>query len=56
MKKETKSRNIIMDINSLKLKNKNMQKKIENASAYIAEIDSHKKVFLNFGNIVIKMK
>lgn len=46
--KETKSRNIIMDINSLKLKNKNMQKKIENASAYIAEIDSHKKSIFEF--------
>ncbi len=46
--KETKSRNIVMDINSLKLKNKNMQKKIENASAYIAEIDSHKKSIFEF--------
>ena len=46
--KETQSRNIIMDINSLKLKNKNMQKKIENASAYIAEIDSHKKSIFEF--------
>ena len=37
-----------MDINSLKLKNKNMQKKIENATAYIAEIDSHKKSIFEF--------
>ena len=29
-------------------KNKNMQKKIENASAYIAEIDSHKKSIFEF--------
>ena len=46
--KETDLKNIIMDINSLKLKNKNMQKKIENATAYIAEIDSHKKSIFEF--------
>ena len=33
--KENELKNIIMDINSLKLKNKNMQKKIENATAFI---------------------
>lgn len=47
-KKETELKNIMMDINSLKLKNKNMQKKIENATAYIAEIDSHKKSIFEF--------
>ena len=46
--KETELKNIVMDINSLKLKNKNMQKKIENASMYIAEIDSHKKSIFEF--------
>ena len=47
-KKETELKNITMDINSLKLKNKNMQKKIENATAYIAEIDRHKKSIFEF--------
>ena len=37
-----------MDINALKLKNKNLEKKIENATAYIAEIDSHKKSIFEF--------
>ena len=46
--KETELKNIVMDINSLKLKSKNMQKKIENASLYIAEIDSHKKSIFEF--------
>ena len=46
--KETELKNIMMDLNSLKLKNKNMQKKIENATAYIAEIDSHKKSIFEF--------
>lgn len=46
--KETELKNIVMDINSLKLKSKNMQKKIENASMYIAEIDSHKKSIFEF--------
>lgn len=47
-KKETKMRNLLMDINAIKLKNKNLNKKIENASAYIAEIDSHKKSIFEF--------
>ena len=46
--KETELKNILMDINSLKLKNKNMQKKIENASAFIEEIDRHKKSIFEF--------
>ena len=44
--KENELKNVIMDINSLKLKNKNMQKKIENATAFIEEIDSHKKKYI----------
>ena len=47
-KVETELKNLLMDINSLKLKNKNMQKKIENATAFIAEIDSHKKSIFEF--------
>ena len=47
-KKETKMRNLLMDINAIKLKIKNLKKKIENASAYIAEIDSHKKSIFEF--------
>lgn len=30
--------------------------KIDNADLYIKEIDKHKKVFLNFGNLQVKMK
>ncbi len=46
--KENKLKNIFMDLNSLKLKNKNMQKKIENATSFIDEIDSHKKSIFEF--------
>ena len=46
--KETKMRNLLMDINAIKLRNKNLEKKIENASAYIEEIDSHKKSIFEF--------
>ena len=46
--KETELKNIVLDINSLKLKNKNMKKKIENATAFIEEIDSHKKSIFEF--------
>ena len=46
--KETELKNLVMDINALKLKNKNMQKKIENAAAFIEEIDSHKKSIFEF--------
>lgn len=45
---ENQLKNLLMDINSLKLKNKNMQKKIENATAFIEEIDSHKKSIFEF--------
>ena len=37
-----------MDINALKLKTKNMAKKIENATKYIEEIDNHKKSIFEF--------
>lgn len=47
-KLENTLRNILMDINSLKLKKKNMAKKIENASRFIEEIDSHKKSIFEF--------
>lgn len=46
--KEIELKNLIMDINALKLKNKNMQKKIENATAFIEEIDNHKKSIFEF--------
>lgn len=41
-------KNIILDINSLKLKKKNMDKKIENASLFIEEIDKHKRSIFEF--------
>ena len=47
-KLETTLKNLIMDINSLKLKNKNLKKKIENASLFIQEIDNHKKSIFEF--------
>ena len=37
-----------MDINALKLKNKNLKKKIENATNYIDEINKHKKSIFEF--------
>ncbi len=46
--KENELKNLVMDINSLKLKRKNMQKKIENATSYIDEIDSHKRSIFEF--------
>ena len=47
-KKEEKEKSIIMDINALKLKNKNLNKKIKNASKYIEEINKHKKSIFEF--------
>ena len=41
-------KNLLMDLNALKLKTKNMAKKIENAAKYIEEIDSHKKSIFEF--------
>ena len=46
--KDTQLKNSKMDINALKLKNVNLVKKIENATAFIAEIDSHKKSIFEF--------
>lgn len=45
---ETNLKNTKMDINAIKLKNLNLVKKIENATAYINEIDSHKKSIFEF--------
>ena len=46
--KENDLKNSKMDINALKLKNVNLIKKIENATAFIEEIDSHKKSIFEF--------
>ena len=45
---ENSLKNSKMDINAIKLKNLNLVKKIENATAYINEIDSHKKSIFEF--------
>lgn len=45
---ETELKNILMDVNALKLKNKNMAKKIENATSFIEEIDNHKRSIFEF--------
>lgn len=45
---EVNLKNNKMDINAIKLKNLNLVKKIENATAYINEIDSHKKSIFEF--------
>ena len=45
---ENRMKNLLMDVNALKLKNKNMEKKIENATKFIEEIDSHKKSIFEF--------
>jgi len=45
---EINLKNNKMDINAIKLKNLNLVKKIENATAYINEIDSHKKSIFEF--------
>ena len=46
--KEKEFNNTKMDINAIKLKKVNLTKKLENASAFIAEIDSHKKSIFEF--------
>lgn len=46
--KEDETKNILMDINAIKLKNKNIAKKIENATKFIEEIDKHKKSIFEF--------
>ncbi len=45
---ETNLKNNQMDINAIKLRVVNLVKKIENATAYINEIDSHKKSIFEF--------
>ena len=47
-KKEEIEKSLIMDINALKLKNKNLKKKITNATRYIEEINKHKKSIFEF--------
>ena len=47
-KEEISLRDVIMDINAIKLKNKNMAKKIENATMFIQEIDNHKRSIFEF--------
>lgn len=47
-KKEDETKKTLMDINALKLKNKNIKKKIENATKFIEEIDKHKKSIFEF--------
>ena len=46
--KEEEIKNLVMDINALKLKNKNLKKRIENAANYIEEINEHKKSIFEF--------
>ena len=46
--KEKEFNNTKMDINAMKLKKVNLTKKIENASAFIEEIDSHKRSIFEF--------
>ena len=45
---ENELKNVVMDINAIKLKNKNMAKKIENATNFIKEIDNHKRSIFEF--------
>ena len=45
---ENSMKNIVQDINAIKLKNKNLKKKIENATMYINEINKHKKSIFEF--------
>ena len=47
-RQETELKNVVMDINAIKLKNKNMAKKIENATMFIHEIDNHKRSIFEF--------
>ncbi len=47
-KLENTLKNVMLDLNSLKLKQKNMDKKIKNATLFIEEIDRHKKSIFEF--------
>ena len=46
--KEVKIKNLAMDVNAMKLKSKNLTKKIENASKFIEEIDKHRRSIFEF--------
>ena len=46
--KDSNVKKLKMDVNALKLRKVNLDKKIENATAFIAEIDSHKKSIFEF--------
>lgn len=46
--KETEKKNLVMDINAQKLKNKNLKRKLQNATAYIDEINKHKRSIFEF--------
>ena len=46
--KENQKKNIVMDINAIKLKNKNLKRKLQNATAYIDEINKHKRSIFEF--------
>ena len=48
VEQENNLKNTKMDINAIKLKKVNLTKKIENATAFIEEIDSHKKSIFEF--------
>ena len=45
---ENSKKNTVQDINAIKLKNKNLKRKIENATSYINEINEHKKSIFEF--------
>lgn len=47
-KKDNKKKDFIMDINAQKLKNKNLKRKLQNATAYIEEINRHKRSIFEF--------
>ena len=46
--KEVEKKKLVMDINAQKLKNKNLKKKLQNATAYIDEINKHKRSIFEF--------
>ena len=46
--KENEKKNLVMDINAQKLKNKNLKRKLQNATAYIDGINKHKKSIFEF--------
>ncbi len=48
LKEETKLKNMQMDIKALENKKENLQRKIQNATLYINEIESHKKSIFDF--------